>query len=338
MKMGKVPVNVLKRTVIRALEEENLNQETKYMDLLSKAGVGADAALLRLAVDEEIVVSTNVYECPHSQFAAMAVYKAVNNIASSFSVATAITVSFALPERFREIKLKEYMEKILAAARECRVQVVAGDTKTYNGVCVPILTITALGVKGPKEDNIKTEDDQIADCDLVVSKWIGMEGAYLIATEKEEELSERYPDSMIEAVKRLSQKISVLGEAATAGKSGVIAMHDLSEGGILGALYEFAQYHHVGLEVDIKKIPVKQEIIEICEYYGCNPYALRSGGSLLMAAKNGTKLVDDLKSQGICAAVIGRTTKSNDMVIYNAEEKRFLDRPQPDEIYEVLHR
>ena len=337
MKMGKIPVNVLKRTIIKNLEEQNSYQKIENFDLYSKAGVGADAALLRLAVDEEIALSTNVYECPHSQFAAMAVYKAVNNIASSFAIGRAITVSFALPERFREIKLKEYMEKILEAARECRVQVVAGDTKTYKGVSVPILTITALGVKLPKDDNVKSEDDRIADCDLVLSKWIGMEGAYLLAREREEELLKRYPDSMIEAVKKLSQEMTVLREAATAGKSGVIAMHDLSEGGVLGALYEFAQYNHVGLEVNIKKIPVKQEIIEICEYYGCNPYALRSGGSLLMAAKNGTKLVDDLKSQGICATVIGRTTKSNDMVIYKDGEKRFLDRPQPDEIYGVLN-
>lgn len=336
MKMGKVPVNVLKRTIIKILEEQNSYQKTEYFDLHSKAGVGADAALLRLAVDEEIALSTNVYECPHSQFAAMAVYKAVNNIASSFAMATAITVSFALPERFREIKLKEYMEKILAAARQCNVTVAAGDTKTYQGVSIPILTITALGVKISEEDNITSEAGNMPICDLVLSKWIGMEGAYLLATEKEEELSKRYPKAMIEAVKRLSQEMSVLREAATAGKSGVIAMHDLSEGGILGALYEFAQSNHVGLEVDMKKIPVKQEIIEICEYYGCNPYALRSGGSLLMAVQNGPKLVDELKAQGIYGAVIGRTTKSNDMMIYNDGEKRFLDRPQPDEIYNIL--
>ena len=184
---------------------------------------------------------------------------------------------------------------------------VAGDTKTYNGVCVPILTITALGVKGPKEDNIKTEDDQIADCDLVVSKWIGMEGAYLIATEKEEELSERYPDSMIEAVKRLSQKISVLGEAATAGKSGVIAMHDLSEGGILGGLWEFAEHHRIGLEIDLKKIPVKQETIEICEFFGLNPSYFVSGGALLIVTDNGHEFMDIPSMERSCFS--GQRTK-----------------------------
>ena len=133
----------------------------------------------------------------------------------------------------------------------------------------------------------------------------------------------------------MEQGVSVFSEAACAIKSGVSGMHDLSEGGILGGLWEFAEKHSVGLEIDLKKIPVRQEIIEICEFYDINPYLLRSGGCLLMTVDNGSELVRELSKVGISASVIGRVTDGNDRVIYNGEEKRFLDLPQADEIYKV---
>ena len=171
--------------------------------------------------------------------------------------------------------------------------------------------------------------------ELVVSKWIGMEGALLIANAKEEELQNRYPYAMLDRVMAMEHEMTVLLEAATAVKSEVSAMHDLSEGGILGGLWEFAGKHGVGLEIDIKKIPVKQEVIEICEYFELNPYALRSGGSLLMAVNNGSNLVWELNKLGIEASVIGRITDGNDRIIRNQEETRYLDLPQADEIYKM---
>ncbi|MDE7259966.1 MAG: hydrogenase maturation factor, partial [Lachnospiraceae bacterium] len=128
---------------------------------------------------------------------------------------------------------------------------------------------------------------------------------------------------------------SIIPEAATAVKSGVCGMHDVSRGGIFGALWEMAQRAGVGLEIDLKKIPVKQETIEICEFYGLNPYELLSGGSLIMTAEDGAALVTVLAGEGIPAVVVGRTTDGNDRVIYNEEEKRYLDKPKEDQIYMV---
>lgn len=91
----------------------------------------------------------------------------------------------------------------------------------------------------------------------------------------------------------------------------------------------------VGLSIDLKKIPVKQETIEICEFFDLNPYELLSGGSLLIAASDGEELVEGLKETGVSAAVIGKTTGSNDKIIRNKEEVRFLEPTKPDEILKV---
>ena len=140
---------------------------------------------------------------------------------------------------------------------------------------------------------------------------------------------------MIDEAAACDGYLSVIPEAATAVKSGVCGMHDVSRGGIFGALWELAQRAGVGLEIDLKKIPVKQETIEICEFFELNPYELLSGGCLLMVTDNGQALVDVLAREGIPAAVIGRTTAGKDRVIYNEGEKRYLDRAKMDQMYMV---
>ena len=112
-------------------------------------------------------------------------------------------------------------------------------------------------------------------------------------------------------------------------------MHDVSRGGIFGALWELASGAGVGLNVDLKKLPVRQETIEICEYFALNPYELLSGGCLIMTAWDGEKLVMDLAGIKIPAQVVGKTTDSNERVLYNGGEKRFLDMPKTDQIYHI---
>ena len=75
-------------------------------------------------------------------------------------------------------------------------------------------------------------------------------------------------------------------------------MHDVTEGGIFGALWEMAEASGVGLEIDLKKIPIRQETVEVCEFFGVNPYLLISSGCMLMAAQDGNHLVRELEKQG----------------------------------------
>ncbi len=70
-------------------------------------------------------------------------------------------------------------------------------------------------------------------------------------------------------------------------KSGGCTMHDASEGGIFAGLWEMAEGAGVGLTIDMKKLPLRQETVEVCEYCNVNPYELRSGGSLIIASPEG---------------------------------------------------
>ena len=87
--------------------------------------------------------------------------------------------------------------------------------------------------------------------------------------------------------------------------------------------------------MDLKKLPIKQETVEICEFFELNPYELLSGGCLIMVTEDGNGLVSALAREEIPAVIVGRTTDSNDRILYNEDEKRYLDMPKTDQIYDV---
>ena len=86
----------------------------------------------------------------------------------------------------------------------------------------------------------------------------------------------------------------------------------------------------MGIQVELKKIPVRQETIEVCEFIDCNPYLIASDGVLLAGTHEGARLVEAYRLAGIPAAVIGTVTGGNDRVVINGAEKRFLVPPGTD--------
>lgn len=167
--------------------------------------------------------------------------------------------------------------------------------------------------------------------DLVVTKWIAMEGTLRILEEKKEELQKRFRKSYLAEIEQLEQELVTDKEYQAAEKFGACLVHPLGEGGILDALWEVAEGAGVGLFIDTKEIPIRQETIELCEVCDMNPYYFLSKGALLIGCRKGADLVRKLKEEGIPAAVIGQTEKGNDRILWNGEHTRYLDRPQKDE-------
>lgn len=175
---------------------------------------------------------------------------------------------------------------------------------------------------------LERRSESRADQQIVISKWIGLEGTSRLARENYERLCQRFPARMLGEAASFDRYLSVKSEAAIAMKSGVCGIHAVSQGGIFAGLWEMAENAGVGLEADLRKIPVRQETIEICEFFGENPYELLSGGCLIMMADDGDALVRALSLEGIPAVVVGRTTRGNDRVLYNEGRKQFLNKPR----------
>lgn len=347
MKNGKVPENVLKRSVLRQIR-------TKREEVVNGAGVGVDCAVfsscgrstflsctqtaaVRAAAPAEpadgaTALTEPVYSTaiPPGQL----ILRCTNNLAAAGAEPYAVTLALMLPENTEEAELKSLMAEAEKVCSGLNIQIAGGQTCISSAVNQPVLTV--MGYGKPIRDGW-TEHGKISPGqDIVLSKWIGMEGTAILAERAREGLLHRYPAYLVDEAACLNQWMSVIPEAATAVKSGVCAMHDVSEGGIFGGLWELAERTGVGLTIDLKKIPLRQETVEVCEYCNVNPYELFSGGCLIMVTEDGAGLKAALEAERIPAAVIGKVTDSRNRIICNEDEVRYMDRPKNDEIYRWL--
>lgn len=324
MRLGKISENVLKRSVLRKLK-------VKRQEIVSGAGIGKDCAILALGDGYETVLSSTPVTASCEELSVYAILSALNNIAVVGAEPVGVMLTLMLPQEYEEKDLQTIMGKAQQICDENNVDILGGHTEVTDAVNQPVVTVTGVGKREIRYANQLTGIR--ADMDIVVSKWIGLEATARLAKEKAEALRSRYPVRMIEDAAGYDKYLSVIPEAATAIKSGVCGMHDVSRGGIFGALWEMASGAGVGLEIDMKKIPVRQETIEICEFLELNPYEIMSGGCLMMVTKDGNGLVSALLKEEIPAVIIGRTTDSNDRVLFLDDEKRYLDMPKTDQLY-----
>ena len=327
MKTGKVPESILKRSILRQIH-------TKREEVLGGAAVGEDCAAIQLAEDEVFVLSTDPITGTAEDIGSLAIQITLNDLASAGAEPIGVLLTVLLPEEITEPEIRQMVQQAEEACSKANVQIIGGHTEVTTAVNRTV--ITATGVGKVKKGNLISTSGARAGMDIVLTKWIGLEGTSIIAKEREQELLSRFSENFIFRAQKFDQMLSVIPEAAVAVRSGVGAMHDVTEGGIFGALWELAESSGVGLEIELKKIPIKQETVEICEFFGINPYELISSGSMLMAALDGNRLVMDLKKAGIEACVIGKATEGNDRVLWNEEERRFLEPPKTDELYKVV--
>ena len=171
--------------------------------------------------------------------------------------------------------------------------------------------------------------------DIVLLKWIGLEGTFRVMREKEEELSKRFVPTFLNQIRNLESEIFSEKEMEVAKEFGVSAMHQITSGGILAALWEMSEASGVGIEVDLKKMAIKQETVEVCEFCHLNPYQLTSAGSILVMTDRGEELVQKFEEMGVQASLLGKTTADGARVIIGGEEKRFLERPAVDELMKI---
>lgn len=322
MEIGKIPENVLRRSVLKQLK-------SRRSEIRLGAGLGEDCAILVSEPETELLFSADPVTGYGKDTAFYAIHRAANNIAACGGEPVAVLLTLLLPPSGTEEELKAVMAQAETVCAGLRIQIAGGHTEVTEAVNRIVVTAAAVGKA--KAGGIRATGTLRPGMDLVVTKWVGLEGTSLAAKEGEGKLLERFPAYLVKEAQGFDRYLSVIPEAAAAGKSGVCAMTDVSGGGIFGALWEMAESSGVGLDIDLKKIPIRQETVEICNYLDLNPYKLLSGGSLLAAAENGNDLVRALEAEGIEAAVIGKAAAGKDRVVHNGGEKRFLEPAGADE-------
>ena len=323
MRPGKLSESVLKRSVLKQIK-------TKRDEVIRGAAVGEDCAFFSFDKEEGCLLTTAPIIVDEFETIGFELTAIVNNVAAAGGEPVGIIVSAILPDKILESVVQRLSGEMERACKSMNLQIAGGNTIITKGVNKPVLNITVIG---KKEQILHEEFHQYkAGLDLIMTKWAGVAGTSILAGKEQEKLENRLPSYIVENGKNLKHDISVLPESRVAMSVGVQGMHDISRGGVFSALWEFAEKGNIGIEVDLKKIPMRQETIEICEVLGANPYELYGAGSLLMVSDKGNEIIHELEKLEIPATIIGKTTEENGKVLLNGEEVRFLDRPKNDSI------
>ncbi len=330
MKLGKINDNIYDRSV-----KKLLNKPTKRLAVPPTYGLDAGVCDNKVCA---CATATGISELE------IALNTAVNNLAVSGVSCKCITTSILLSEKHREIKLKEIEKIISAFSTQYDIDVVAGDITITNAVNSPIISITAIGNDSIYRSLLSGLKPQM---DIVMIGHAAGARAGLLAKENRAELSEKCAAFLLDAAEDFLNELSAVDvinklqsginnidnnnkddnnkdNNANSIKANIYSMHDVSRGGVFTALWEMAEANKVGLDIELKKIPIRQETIEICEFYGLNPYEELSTGAILVATDDGESLCELVQNAGVLASVIGKATDSNDRVILTEEERRFL--------------
>ncbi len=324
MKSGKLPSDVLEKRILSSFR-------FKRKEVLVRSKVGEDCSVLDFG-EYACVVSTDPITGASNEIGRLAVHISCNDVAANGVEPFGLLFTILAPEGTTLEVLQDIVRQAAEEAASLKVEIIGGHTEITPAVNRIVVSTTAIGRAA--KDRVVTSSGAKPGDYIILTKWAGLEGTAIIAHDFEKRLRGRMDDALLESAQAMMGHISVVKEGMIAGKMGATAMHDVTEGGVLGALWELAEASGVGLRIYEDKIPVRPETQAICEEFGLNPLKLISSGCMLITCRDGQGMLEALNREGIPASIIGEVVEEGRTLV-SGEREEPIDPPESDELYKV---
>lgn len=326
--VGKLPHDLLARLLAKA--------PVKDPRVLYGPGIGLDCAVIDLG-ERLLVFKSDPITFATDDIGWYAVQINANDVATTGAAPRWMLATLLLPETATSQPMVEAIfEQLYRAAEALNISIVGGHTEVTYGLPRPVLNCTLIGEVEPAR--LIVPANAAPGDRLLLTKGVPIEGTALLAREFPQRLAGVLtPDELEQARQFLYEPgISVVRDASTAIQAGQVhAMHDPTEGGLAGALWELAEASGRQLVVDTTAIPIPSISGKICAAFGIDPLATIASGALLMAvaAQDAAAIRSALESEGIACADIGRVKEGPVSVLHSAGG--MLLRPARDDIARV---
>jgi hydrogenase expression/formation protein HypE len=324
MKSGKLPSDVLEKRILSSFR-------FKREEVLVRSKVGEDCSVLDFG-EYACVVSTDPITGASNEIGRLAVHISCNDVAANGVEPFGLLFTILAPEGTTLEVLQDIVRQAAEEAASLKVEIIGGHTEITPAVNRIVVSTTAIGRAA--KDRVVTSSGAKPGDYIILTKWAGLEGTAIIAHDFEKRLRGRMDDALLESAQAMMGHISVVKEGMIAGETGATAMHDVTEGGVLGALWELAEASGVGLRIYRDKIPVRPETRAICEELGLNPLKLISSGCMLISCRDGQGMLEALNREGIPASIIGEVVVEGRTLV-DGEREVPIDPPESDELYKV---
>jgi hydrogenase expression/formation protein HypE len=303
-------------------------------DVLVHSAFGQDASVVDFG-DEVAVLSTDPITGTGQRAGWLAVHIAANDVAVSGAAPVGVLMTLLLAPDSAAEDARALMDDAHQAAGELGIEILGGHSEVTDGLSRSLVVVTALG-RARRNRYVTSAGGKPGDA-VLLTKSAGIEGTAVLANDFPSVLANHLPLDVIERSRALIRQVSVVPEALAATQAGASAMHDATEGGVLGALAELAGAAGVGVEVDIERIPVRTETRAICQVLEIDPLCLVSSGALLIATPNPEAVTRAIVARGCPVAEIGRLIVGPS-ILREGKGSRLLVPPARDALWDAIER
>jgi hydrogenase maturation factor len=311
---------------------------------------GHDCAVIKIGAGRVMAVTTDPISLIPALGAAASARLSCHLLASDLWTSgippAYATVSLQLPPRMTEEELAEYWRAMSAEWTKLGVTVVAGHTGRYDGCDYSIVGAATLIGVGDEGRYLAPAMARPGDR-VIVTKGCAIEAAAVAARLFPQKLAAKLEPEQMERARALLDQVSVVADARRRSpwgvrERGVTALHDATEGGVLGGLIELTRACGHDLRIERARIPLAPEVRAACEIYGIDPYWTLAEGALIatVVPEQAAAVRAALAQRGIAAAEVGEVMKGSGKLWLTEPDGtvRTLTEAEPDPYWEAYRR
>lgn len=321
MRVGKLTNEQLDRLILGKLKHTR-------REVVLYPGIGVDCTAVDIG-NRLTVLSCDPITAAKSRIGSLTVNVCCNDAAASGAEPIGLMVTLLLPPSVTEEEIEALSDELVAAAERANVDLIGGHTEITDSVTRIVTSTTVIAREG-KNGIISPHGMREGDY-LIMTKHAGLEGANILS-DYLENVADFLARDEIALAHSFAELTSVVKEGLFAADNGATAMHDATEGGILGACWELSEASGVGLELYRSSIIVHPVTEKLCAAADIDPLRLISSGCMLITCPNAEDMLTGLHELGIEASVIGRACGEG--VRFSTGEA--ILPPDADEIYKVV--
>ncbi len=281
--------------------------------------VGEDAAVIDLGNGLTLVTHPDPISGALKFLGYLAIHVPANDVAVTGAHPKYFMPVILIPEGIPLEAIEGVVNDMRKALQEIGGHVVGGHTEVTDAVTHPLVITTAMGL-ARKESIVRTSGAKPGDL-IIMTKTAGIEGTAVLASDFREELLHRgIPHTVAEKGEAMIRQVSVVKEALILAEHGFAnAMHDPTEGGVVGGLTEIAYASNTSIIVNENKIPLNPVTKLLASAMGVDPLKMLSSGTLLASIPE-DRVNDALRAikgeAGVNATIIGKVVEKRDYLLH----------------------
>ena len=315
----------------RQLIRPNIGMHRK--EVIHGPHFGVDTAIIDLGNNLGLAVASDPLSLIPSigmkASAWLSVHLMANDMATTGFAPMYAQMVLNLPPSLSVAAFEEYWSHIHEFCKDIGVAITGGHTGQIEGQNSPISGGGTMFLTAPLDRIISSQGAAPGDV-IVVTKEAAMTSTSILAMSFPNTVINKLGKETYDAACENFYQTSSLPEAllateALAPNLELKAMHDVTEGGVVGAILEMAYASGCSVKVNNQALPIGEAQKKIAGLFEIDPQLCVGAGSMVMAVKKGKEeaLLQHLRNNKVKATVVGEFTpgEAGHVLIDKGEEK-----------------